>query len=158
MFSHVTLGADDLDAAARFYDALLTPLGLVRREVKPDGGSVALCWRMPGERTPMFFVFRPYDGRAASAGNGTMAAFLAPSQEAVGAAYAAAMAAGGRCEGPPGERAHYAPRYYGAYLRDPQGNKVHVVHRGDLAERDAQGRVETRMSERPTTSRESGAP
>lgn len=132
MFSHVTLGADDLDAAGRFYDALLTPLGLVRRQVTPDGGPAALCWRKPGARTPMFFVFQPYDRRPASAGNGTMAAFLAPSPEAVRAAYAAALAAGGRCEGPPGERAHYAPGYYGAYLRDPQGNKVHVAHRGDL--------------------------
>jgi len=133
MFSHVTLGAEDLDAARRFYDALLTPLGLERREMNPDGGAVGLCWRRSGERTPWFFVFQPYDGRPASAGNGTMAAFLAPSEEAVRAAYAAATIAGGRCEGPPGERAHYAPGYYGAYLRDPAGNKVHVVHRGDLA-------------------------
>ncbi|QLP97241.1 MAG: VOC family protein [Rhodoblastus sp.] len=133
MFSHVTLGADDLDAAGRFYDALLTPLGLERREVKPDGGAVGLCWRRPGERRPWFFVFRPFDGRPAGAGNGTMVAFLAPSEEAVRRSYAAAMAAGGRCEGPPGERPHYAPGYYGAYLRDPQGNKAHVVYRGDLA-------------------------
>jgi catechol 2,3-dioxygenase-like lactoylglutathione lyase family enzyme len=135
MFSHVTLGADDLEAAGRFYDALLTPLGLVRRQVKPDGGSAALCWRQPDARAPWFFVFQPYDKRAASVGNGTMAAFLAPSPEAVREAYAAAIAAGGRCEGPPGERPRYAPGYYGAYLRDPQGNKVHVVHRGDW-ERD----------------------
>ena len=134
MFSHVTLGADDLDAAGRFYDALLIPLGLERREVKPDGGAVGLCWRLKGQRTPWFFVFRPFDGRPATAGNGTMLAFLAPSEEVVRQCYAAAMAAGGRCEGPPGERPHYAPGYYGAYLRDPQGNKVHVTYRGDLAE------------------------
>jgi catechol 2,3-dioxygenase-like lactoylglutathione lyase family enzyme len=134
MFSHVILGADDLDAAGRFYDALLVPLGLERRAMRPDGVSSGLCWRRPGARSGWFFVFQPYDQRAASAGNGAMVAFLAPSDEAVRRAYAAAMTAGGRCEGPPGERAHYAPGYYGAYLRDPQGNKVHVVHRGDLAQ------------------------
>jgi catechol 2,3-dioxygenase-like lactoylglutathione lyase family enzyme len=132
MFSHVSLGADDLDAAARFYDALLIPIGLERRQMQPDGGALGLCWRRPGERTPWFFVFQPYDRRPASAGNGTMVAFLAPSPESVRRAYDAAMAAGGRCEGPPGERPHYAPGYYGAYLRDPEGNKVHVVHRGDF--------------------------
>lgn len=134
MFSHVSLGADDLDAAGRFYDALLSPLGLERRAMKPDGGAVGLCWRRPGERTPWFFVFRPFDGRAAGAGNGTMVAFRAASAEIVRRSYEAAMAAGGRSEGPPGERPHYAPGYYGAYMRDPQGNKVHVVYRGDLAD------------------------
>lgn len=133
MFSHVTLGTNDLDAARRFYDALLTPLGLERRAIKPDGGAVGLCWRKPGARVPWFFVFQPYDKRPANPGNGTMVAFLAPSAEIVRQCYDAAMAAGGRCEGPPGERPHYAPGYYGAYLRDPEGNKVHVTYRGDLA-------------------------
>ena len=132
MFSHVTLGANDLDSARRFYDALLTPLGLERREMKPDGGAVGLCWRKPGARIPWFFVFQPYDKRPANPGNGTMVAFLAPSAEIVRQCYDAAMAAGGRCEGAPGERPHYAPGYYGAYLRDPEGNKVHVTYRGDL--------------------------
>jgi hypothetical protein len=61
-----------------------------------------------------------------------MVAFLAPSAAAVDAAYAAGMTAGGSDEGEPGERPHYGVGYYGAYLRDPDRNKVHVVFRGDL--------------------------
>jgi catechol 2,3-dioxygenase-like lactoylglutathione lyase family enzyme len=132
MFSHVTVGCDDLDAAGRFYDAVLAPLGLIRREARPDGGPTPLCW-VGRERTlPRFYVYRPLDGRAATPGNGAMTAFLAPSPATVDAAHAAGLAAGGIDEGAPGERPHYAAGYYGAYLRDPGGNKVHVVHRGDL--------------------------
>lgn len=58
-----------------------------------------------------------------------MVAFLAPSAEAVDLAYARAMRHGGTDAGGPGPREHYGPGYYGAYLRDPDGNKVHVVHR-----------------------------
>ncbi len=61
-----------------------------------------------------------------------MVAFMAPSAEAVNRAYAAGMAAGGANEGPPGLRPNYGIGYYGAYLRDPDGNKVHIAFRGDL--------------------------
>jgi catechol 2,3-dioxygenase-like lactoylglutathione lyase family enzyme len=63
-----------------------------------------------------------------------MVAFLAPDPKAVDAAYQAGLAAGGTDEGGPGPRVRYGRGYYGAYLRDPDGNKVHVVHRGDLPE------------------------
>jgi predicted lactoylglutathione lyase len=59
-----------------------------------------------------------------------MAAFTAPSRDAVDAAYAAAMTAGAYDEGPPGLRPHFAPNYYGAYVRDPDGNKLHFICRG----------------------------
>lgn len=52
MFSHITVGVSDLDAAAAFYDAILLPLGLQRREVTPDGGPAARCWVMPGQTLP----------------------------------------------------------------------------------------------------------
>jgi catechol 2,3-dioxygenase-like lactoylglutathione lyase family enzyme len=132
VFSHITVGCDDLEAAGKFYDALLIPLGLKRRAVIPDGGPAALCWIDPERPLPRFYVYQPYDRRAASPGNGSMAAFLAPSSAAVDAAYSAAIAAGGRDEGVPGERPHYGVGYYGAYLRDPGGNKIHIVYRGDL--------------------------
>jgi hypothetical protein len=61
-----------------------------------------------------------------------MVAFLASSYVVVNAAYEAGIAGGGTSEGLPGERPNYGKRYYGAYLRDPDGNKVHIVHRGDL--------------------------
>jgi catechol 2,3-dioxygenase-like lactoylglutathione lyase family enzyme len=63
-----------------------------------------------------------------------MVAFLAATPAAVDTAYAAGMTAGGQDDGGPGERPHYGAGYYGAYLRDPDGNKVHVVCRGDMVE------------------------
>jgi len=132
MFSHVTVGSNDLDAACAFYDALLLPLGLKRRAVTPDGGPPSACWVKDTGTLPRFYVYGPYDREPASVGNGSMLAFLASSAQDVDIAYGAALRAGGRDEGPPGLRTHYGDGYYGAYLRDPDGNKVHIVHRGDL--------------------------
>lgn len=130
MFSHVTLGVSDLARAGAFYDALLLPLGLVRRPVMPDGGPASLCWHKPGDPLPRFYAYLPFDRRPCSAGNGTMVAFLAPAPDAVERSHAGALAAGGVDDGPPGPRERYGPDYFGAYLRDPDGNKVHIVYRG----------------------------
>jgi catechol 2,3-dioxygenase-like lactoylglutathione lyase family enzyme len=132
MFSHVTVGCRDLERAARFYDAVLIPLGLCRRPVTPDGGPAAACW-IPTDRTlPRFYVYLPFDGQPMSTGNGSMVAFLAPSPAAVDAAFEAGLASGGTNEGAPGPRSHYGSGYYGAYMRDLDGNKVHFIYRGDL--------------------------
>jgi len=135
MFSHITVGTNDLERSAIFYDAVLGELGLRRRPVTPDGGPAAACWISPDQALPRFYVYMPFDRKPMSAGNGAMAAFLAPSAAAVDAAHAAAMAHGGQDEGAPGPRPHYGEGYYGAYLRDPDGNKIHIVHRGDLPAR-----------------------
>ncbi|MGH7865022.1 MAG: VOC family protein [Candidatus Binataceae bacterium] len=127
MFSHVTIGTDDLTRAIAFYDAVLAPLGIERVASKYAHSA---AWQRPGEAAKLW-VGRPFNGLPASWGNGCMAAFTAPSRVAVDAAYAAAIAAGGLDEGPPGTRAQYAPDYYGAYVRDPDGNKLHFVRRGD---------------------------
>jgi catechol 2,3-dioxygenase-like lactoylglutathione lyase family enzyme len=129
MFSHVMVGARDVDRLAAFYDAVLIPLGLVRAAWSdgPKGAS----WRRPDAKHPTFDVQEPVDGQAPSAGNGNMVAFLAPSHEAVDRAHATALALGGTDEGAPGPRPQYAPDYYGAYMRDPEGNKLHVVYRDD---------------------------
>jgi catechol 2,3-dioxygenase-like lactoylglutathione lyase family enzyme len=132
MFSHVTVGCTDLGRAGAFYDAVLHPLGLAQRQVLPDGGPASLCWIAPGQSLPRFYVYLPFDGQPASAGNGSMVAFLAPTPAAVDAAYAAGIAASGADDGAPGPRSQYGKGYYGAYLRDPDGNKVHVVCRDDL--------------------------
>lgn len=132
MFSHITVGCTDLPRAAAFYDALLAPLGLVRRAVMPDGGPESACWVSPGQTLPRFYVYIPLDGEPASVGNGCMVAFSAPSAEAVHAAHEAALRRGGRDEGAPGPRPRYGQGYYGAYLRDPDGNKIHAVYRGDI--------------------------
>ncbi|MFC6633195.1 VOC family protein [Microbulbifer taiwanensis] len=132
MYSHVTLGCSDLEQAATFYDAVLDELGFERRPVTPDGGPASACWVLPGKSLPRFYVYIPFDGKPASVGNGSMVAFAASSPAAVDAAYNAALAAGAKDEGEPGERRHYGTGYYGAYFRDPDGNKVHVVYRGDV--------------------------
>ncbi len=121
LFGHVTVGTDDLDRAGAFYDAVLATLGHSRglereRFIAYGDGSGA-----------RFFVMRPYDGKPASAGNGTHVAFLAPDRAAVDAFHAAALAAGGTDEGAPGLRPHYHADYYGAYVRDPDGNKLQAV-------------------------------
>ena len=133
MFSHITVGTNDLERATAFYDAVLAQLGFQQRAVIPDGGPPSACWIAPQATLPRFYVYSPFDRRPAAAGNGGMVAFLAPSPEAVDAGYAAGISSGGIDEGAPGTRVQYGTDYYGAYLRDPDGNKVHLVHRGDLA-------------------------
>ncbi|MDE4133492.1 VOC family protein [Phaeobacter sp. QD34_3] len=124
MIAYVTVGADDIARAKRFYSAVLPALGYILKE-GPEGLSYALPVA-PGQSPtlPDFYVKPPFDGRPASAGNGSMVAFEAESQQQVRALHAAALAAGGSDEGQPGFRASYGPRFYVGYLRDPQGNKI----------------------------------
>lgn len=125
MFSHVTVGTSKLTRALRFYDAALAPLGLQRTRTFKMGASYAPP-DFSGVNEP-FWVVRPLDRQAATAGNGVTVAFDAASRAAVEAFYQAALVAGGTDEGPPGLRAHYHPDYYGAYVRDLDGNKICVV-------------------------------
>ncbi|MBR9764505.1 MAG: VOC family protein [Rhodobacteraceae bacterium] len=123
MIAYVTVGADDIATARRFYDALLPALGYGLTE-GPEGLSYILC-SAPGTVPPPDFYVKPtFDGAPASAGNGAMVAFQAGCQSEVQRLHAAALAAGGQDEGAPGFRAAYGPRFYVGYLRDPQGNKI----------------------------------
>lgn len=125
MFSHVIIGITDFDRALAFYAPLMTALGLERRFVdrtRPWAG-----WQQPGVARPLFLIGAPYDGGPHAPGNGQMTALLAPSRAAVDAAYAIALENGGRDDGAPGLRPGYHPHYYGAYVRDPDGNKLCVV-------------------------------
>lgn len=135
MFSHVTVGSRDVVAALEFYDAILTPLGITQHIAASDTDGDLAGYAPAGESFPSFYVCRPLDDKAATVGNGTMVAFEAASAEIVDIAFDAGIAAGGSSEGAPGPRDHYAKGYYGAYLRDLDGNKVHLVYRGDI--RDA---------------------
>ena len=128
MFSHVMFGTHDLPRAIAFYDAALIPLGIERI---PGKWQTWAAWQRPGEATK-FWVGTPYNGLPASWGNGTMVAFLSPTQSSVDAAHAAALGAGGLNEGDPGPRPNFGADYYGAYVRDPNGNKVHFVYRGEI--------------------------
>lgn len=124
MIAYVTVGADDIARAKRFYSAFLPALGYMLEE-GPEGLSYALPV-VPGQSPalPDFYVKPTFDGRAATAGNGAMTAFEANSQGQVRDLHAAALAAGGSDDGAPGFRAAYGPRFYVCYLRDPQGNKI----------------------------------
>ena len=122
MFSHVTIGSNDIARAKAFYDGVTAPLGLVRLAEYPDGVGYARA----GGR-PQLWIVRPIDKQAASVGNGTTIGLEADNRAAVDAAYAAALTAGGKDDGAPGIRKHYHPNYYGAYVRDPDGNKVCIV-------------------------------
>ena len=126
MFSHVTLGSNDLARSRVFYDAVMKTLGHKLLFELPQ----AFCY---GEATgPKLFILPPFDGKEARPGNGAHAAFKVESRATVDAFHAAALANGGSDEGKPGLRPHYHPNYYGAYVRDPDGNKIQAVcHRKD---------------------------
>jgi catechol 2,3-dioxygenase-like lactoylglutathione lyase family enzyme len=121
MFSHVTLGTNDWQRARPFWIAMMDVLGhpvMFER----DGG---IAFGLP--TGPKTFIGPPFDGHEARAGNGVHIAYLVPDRATVDAFHAAALAHGGSDEGAPGLRAHYHPNYYGAYVRDPDGNKLQAV-------------------------------
>ncbi len=124
MIAYVTVGADDMAAAKRFYSAFLPALDYGLKE-GPEGLSYALPVA-PGQFPvlPDFYVKPTFNGQAATAGNGSMVAFEARSQQQVRTLHAAALGAGGHDEGQPGFRDSYGPHFYVSYLRDPQGNKI----------------------------------
>ncbi|MCK0207170.1 VOC family protein [Starkeya koreensis] len=128
MFSHIILGARDLARLTVFYDAVLAPLGLVQVDEPGDGGPPGSLWARPGRPWPQFYVQLPFNGLPATWGNGTQVSFAAPSRAAVDAAWRALVAEGGIDEGAPGLRPAYGTDYYGAYGRDPEGNKLCFVH------------------------------
>ena len=122
-FLYLTLGTNDLSRAARFYDAALAPLGLVRRATK----ETEVGYGHPDDRRARLWITLPFDGKPATVGNGSMPAFDAPSREAVRAFHAAALAHGGTDEGAPGPRGE---GFYAGYFRDPDGNKLNAFVMG----------------------------
>jgi catechol 2,3-dioxygenase-like lactoylglutathione lyase family enzyme len=124
MISHVFVGITDFDRAYGFYAPLMQTLKLTQKfcdRDKPWAG-----WISPDAPRPLFVISKPQDGNEADRGNGHMLALLARDRDTVDRAHASALAHGGSCEGPPGLRLHYHPNYYGAYFRDPDGNKLCV--------------------------------
>jgi catechol 2,3-dioxygenase-like lactoylglutathione lyase family enzyme len=123
MIGYVTIGAADVEAALPFFDAVFGAMGGERKSF--EGG-----WAFYGDKggESDVGVCKPQDGQPARAGNGIMIAFKAPSQDAVRAAHAAALAGGGTDEGAPGFRPPDGKSFYGAYFRDPVGNKFCVFH------------------------------
>ncbi len=124
MLGHVSFGVAELGRSQAFWDGIMAPLGWVRLWTHPKG----LGYGPPGggERVNLFLWDEP--GVRLAAGPRFHLAFDAPDPAAVDAFHAAAVAAGGVCEGPPGLREHYSPTYYAAFVRDPDGHKLECVH------------------------------
>ncbi len=125
MFSHVFVGVSDFERALAFYNPLMMSLGIESRfceRSRPWAG-----WQStPGPR-PLFLIGRPYDQLAQQPGNGNMVAFIAETRATVDQAFAIALENGGTSDGIPGLRPEYHEHYYGAYFRDPDGNKLCVA-------------------------------
>jgi catechol 2,3-dioxygenase-like lactoylglutathione lyase family enzyme len=123
MFSHIMIGANDLDRAKSFYDALLGTLDVAPATVHDH----SIFYMTP---TGVFSVTTPINGEPATAANGGTIGFAAKSPEQADAWHAAGLAAGGTtCEEPPGVRDAAVGKLYLAYLRDPDGNKICALHR-----------------------------
>jgi catechol 2,3-dioxygenase-like lactoylglutathione lyase family enzyme len=123
MLLYITVGANDLARARAFYDAALAPLGYAVR----SADDVEVGYAAEGDSRSRLWIVTPFDGKAATVGNGSMVALDAPNRAAVDAFHAAGIAAGGTDEGRPGLRPYHA-NFYAAYLRDPDGNKISAVY------------------------------
>ncbi|MCO6185871.1 VOC family protein [Rhizobium sp. L1K21] len=131
MFSHIMIGANDVSIMVAFYDVVLSTLGLVRDPHEPANSPAGHIWQRGGERWPQFALRRPFDGRAATAGNGVQISFAAATRQDVRTAWRTAINNGGTDEGEPGLRPQYNEDFFAAYCRDPEGNKLCFVHAGD---------------------------
>jgi catechol 2,3-dioxygenase-like lactoylglutathione lyase family enzyme len=120
MIHHVSLGTNHVGRSRAFYDPVLALLGL--RLIKADDSSADY-----GTGDVMFSLETPVDGRPASPGNGVHVAFIARDRAMVQEFYETGLAHGGTSDGEPGLRPEYDANYYGAFLRDPDGNKVEAV-------------------------------
>jgi catechol 2,3-dioxygenase-like lactoylglutathione lyase family enzyme len=120
VISHVSLGTNDYARAKAFYDAVLATLQ-IRCVMDFEGGAGY------GRKFPEFWIQRPYDGQAATVGNGVHISFLANSIEEVKAFHAAALKLGGKDDGPPDFRKEYSDDYYAAFVRDLDGNKIEAM-------------------------------
>ena len=124
MFSHIMIGANDIDRSKKFYDAVLGTLGVGPATVDPNG---RLFYLTPAG---IFAVTKPIDGNAATSANGGTVGFAAATPAQADAWHAAGVANGGTSiEDPPGVREGGFGKLYLAYLRDPDGNKVCALHR-----------------------------
>jgi catechol 2,3-dioxygenase-like lactoylglutathione lyase family enzyme len=124
MIGYITIGARDSEASGRFYDAVLGAVGYARAFA--DGGWIG--YGPAGSDTHDVYVCPPFDKAPATFGNGMMIAFKGTSKEQVDAAHKAGLAQGGSDEGAPGFRPPEKQSWYGAYLRDPTGNKIALYY------------------------------
>ncbi len=128
MFSHVMLGAEDIESSKNFYNETLATLGYESGVHAPNSEGINRYFYI--SEAGIFMISEPIDGNPATYGNGSTVGFLANDQDAVDAWHAAGIAHGGTtCEDPPGIRESDIGKYYMAYLRDPCGNKICALNR-----------------------------
>jgi catechol 2,3-dioxygenase-like lactoylglutathione lyase family enzyme len=120
MIDHISVAVRDLARAARFYEAVLAPLGLARLVTRP--ATIGF-----GKNYSELWINLRADMSAIDEGSGVHIALRAKSTGDVDAFHAAALAAGGRCDGPPGIRPHDRVKYYAAFVIDPDGNRIEAV-------------------------------
>ncbi len=120
MIHHVSVGSNNLRAARAFYDAVMVHLGFRLLDATDKAADY-------GIGATLFSVETPVDGAPASAGNGAHVAFVARDRTMVDQFHALALANGGTDAGAPGLRPAYDANYYGAFVRDPDGNKIEAV-------------------------------
>ena len=120
MIDHVSVSVRDLDAAARFYEAVLGVLGMTKLEVRP--ATVGF-----GKKYPEFWINLRRDMAAVPVESGAHICFRARASELVDAFHAAALSAGGLSDGAPALRPQHGDGYYAAFIRDPDGNRVEAV-------------------------------
>ncbi len=121
MLGYITLGTNDLDASAEFYDSLFAQIN-VQRIMPGSEQHGYIVWAKDNESTALS-ILKPFNGEAATPGNGNMAAISAGCPENVNALYQKAIEMGGTCEGQPGDRGN---GFYAAYFRDLDGNKINA--------------------------------
>jgi len=121
MIDHVSVAVHDLAAAARFYEALLAPLGMSQLREWPNE-SIGY-----GKKYPEFWINARAGMAPVGADSGVHVCLRARTKQMVDAFHAAALAAGAISDGAPGLRAHYYGNYYAAFVRDPDGNKIEAV-------------------------------
>jgi catechol 2,3-dioxygenase-like lactoylglutathione lyase family enzyme len=122
VFSHIFVGVKDFDRALAFYKPVMEVLGAPLRFV--DAGRPWAGWQSLPNPRPLFLIGTPFDREKHAAGNGQMVAFLARDRATVDEVHRVALALGAVSEGEPGLRPEYHANYYGAYIRDPEGNKL----------------------------------
>lgn len=128
MIGYATVGTNDIDRAREYYDALFGSIGGRRVMQFPETGFTLYG---TGSRAPGVAVTKPYNGEAATAGNGAMVAIVMNERAKVDAFYTKALELGGSDEGPPGLRSPEGDNaFYGAYFRDLDGNKFCVFRMG----------------------------
>jgi catechol 2,3-dioxygenase-like lactoylglutathione lyase family enzyme len=128
MFSHVILGANDLEKSKKFYDAVFGALGIAPGVLNTSHSNVKRYFYRSA--TGSFGITTPINGEAATHGNGSTIGFAMQSTEQADAFHAAGVANGGTtCEDPPGWREGSVGRLYLCYVRDPDGNKICGLHR-----------------------------